>query len=158
MRPRPDGAEPGALDLRFFKHEYLEHIRDKYCQAGVCSSLFDAPCQNACPADQNAWGYVSLIGEGRFKEAIAVIKESNPFPATCGRVCVHPCEGKCRRNQVDQAVAICALKRFAADTDMDSLDPYRPKVAASERQEGGGRRRRTCGAFGGLFPRPEDTG
>jgi NADH-quinone oxidoreductase subunit F len=122
---------PVLSTLRFFKHEYLEHIKDKYCQAGVCSSLFDAPCQNACPADQNAWGYVSLIGEGRFKEAIAVIKESNPFPATCGRVCVHPCEGKCRRNQVDQAVAICALKRFAADTDMNSIDPYRPKVAPS---------------------------
>lgn len=121
---------PVLSTLRFFKHEYLEHIRDKYCQAGVCSSLFDAPCQNACPTDQNAWAYVSLIGEGRFKEAIAVIKESNPFPATCGRVCVHPCEGKCRRNQVDNAVAICALKRFAADTDMNSLDPYRPKVAA----------------------------
>jgi NADH-quinone oxidoreductase subunit F len=121
---------PVLSTLRFFRHEYLEHIRNKYCQAGVCSSLFDAPCQNACPADQNAWAYVSLIGEGRFKEAIAVIKESNPFPATCGRVCVHPCEGKCRRNQVDQAVAICALKRFAADMDMNSLDPYRPKVAA----------------------------
>ncbi len=122
---------PVLSTLRFFKHEYLEHIRDKYCQAGVCSSLFDAPCQNACPTDQNAWGYVSLIGEGKFKEAIAVIKESNPFPATCGRVCVHPCEGKCRRNQVDQAVAICSLKRFAADTDLNSIDPYRPKAAAS---------------------------
>ena len=121
---------PVLSTLRFFKHEYLEHIRDKYCQAGVCSSLFDAPCQNACPADQNAWAYVSLIGEGRFKEAISVIKESNPFPATCGRVCVHPCEGKCRRNQVDKAVAICALKRFAADTDMNSVDPYKPKAAA----------------------------
>ncbi|OPY71083.1 MAG: NADP-reducing hydrogenase subunit HndC [Syntrophorhabdaceae bacterium PtaU1.Bin034] len=121
---------PVLSTLRFFKHEYLEHIKDKYCRAGVCSSLFDAPCQNACPTDQNAWGYVSLIAEGKFREAIEVIKESNPFPATCGRVCVHPCEGKCRRNQVDNAVAICALKRFAADTDMNSLDPYRPKAAA----------------------------
>jgi NADH-quinone oxidoreductase subunit F len=122
---------PVLSTLRFFKHEYEEHIRDKYCQAGVCSSLFDAPCQNACPADQNAWGYVTLIGEGKFKEAIEVIKESNPFPATCGRVCFHPCEGKCRRNQVDEGVAICSLKRFAADTDMNSIDPYRPKVAPS---------------------------
>jgi NADH-quinone oxidoreductase subunit F len=122
---------PVLSTLNFFKHEYEEHIHDKYCQAGVCSSLFDAPCQNACPADQNAWGYVSLIGEGKFREAIEVIKESNPFPATCGRVCFHPCEGKCRRNQVDNAVAICSLKRFAADTDMNSLDPYKPTVAPS---------------------------
>ena len=123
---------PVLSTLRFFRHEYEQHIRDKYCQAGVCSSLFDAPCQNACPADQNAWGYVTLIGEGRFKEAIEVIKESNPFPATCGRVCFHPCEGKCRRNQVDEGVAICALKRFAADADLNSLTPYRPSVAPSK--------------------------
>jgi NADH-quinone oxidoreductase subunit F len=118
---------PILSTLRYFKHEYLEHIEDKYCQAGVCSSLFDAPCQNACPADQNAWGYVTLIGEGRFKEAIAVIKEANPLPAVLGRVCVHPCESKCRRAQVDDAVSICALKRFAADTDMASAQPFRPQ-------------------------------
>ncbi|HAG11586.1 MAG TPA: hydrogenase [Desulfotomaculum sp.] len=120
---------PVLSTLKFFKHEYLEHIRDGYCRAGVCSSLFDAPCQNACPADQNAWGYVTLISEGKFKEAIALIKEANPFPAVCGRVCVHPCESKCQRNQLDKAVAICALKRFAADQDMNSGDPYRPPVA-----------------------------
>jgi len=122
---------PVLSTLRFFKHEYEEHIHDKHCRAGVCSSLFDAPCQNACPTDQNAWGYVSLIAEGRFKDAIAVIKEANPFPAVCGRVCVHPCEGKCRRNQLDESIAICALKRFAADQDMASLDPHRPQAAPS---------------------------
>ncbi len=126
---------PILSTLRFFKDEYLEHIKDKYCRAGVCQALFDAPCQNACPADQNAWGYVTLISEGKFKEAIAVIKESNPFPAVCGRVCVHPCEGKCRRNQIDEPVAICALKRFAADYDLNSYDPYRPPVAKSIQEE-----------------------
>jgi len=119
---------PVLSTLRFFKHEYEEHIRDKHCQAGVCSSLFDAPCQNACPADQNAWGYVTLLSEGRFEDAIAVIKEGNPFPAVCGRVCVHPCETKCRRQQVDEPVSICSLKRFAADFDMNSFSPYRPKL------------------------------
>jgi NADH-quinone oxidoreductase subunit F len=119
---------PVLSTLRFFKHEYIEHIKDKHCRAGVCQSLFDAPCQNACPADQNAWGYVTLISEGRFKEAVGVIKEGNPFPATCGRVCIHPCETKCRRRQVDQPIAICALKRFAADYDMNSLEPYRPAI------------------------------
>ena len=119
---------PVLSTLRFFKHEYEEHIRDKHCQAGVCSSLFDAPCQNACPADQNAWGYVTLLSEGRFEDAIAVIKEGNPFPAVCGRVCVHPCETKCRRQQVDEPVSICSLKRFAADFDMNSFSPFRPKL------------------------------
>lgn len=118
---------PILSTLRYFKHEYLEHIEDKFCRAGVCSSLFDAPCQNACPTDQNAWGYVTLISEGRFKDAIAVIKEANPLPATLGRVCVHPCEDKCRRGKIDDPVSICSLKRFAADLDMESGKPYTPK-------------------------------
>ena len=120
---------PVLATLRYFKNEYEEHIKDKYCRAGVCSALFDAPCQNACPTDQNAWGYVTLISEGKLKEAIAVIKEDNPFPAVCGRVCIHPCESKCRRNQIDEPVAICSLKRFAADYDMNSYEPYKPQIA-----------------------------
>jgi NADH-quinone oxidoreductase subunit F len=119
---------PVLATLRYFKHEYLEHINDKHCRAGVCSALFDAPCQNACPTDQSAWGYVTLISEGKFKEAIALIKEANPFPAVLGRVCVHPCESKCRRGQLDQPVAICSLKRFVADMDMNSFPSYRPPV------------------------------
>jgi NADH-quinone oxidoreductase subunit F len=119
---------PILSTLRYFKHEYMEHIEDKHCRAGVCSALFDAPCQNACPADQNAWGYVTLISEGKMKEAIALIKESNPFPATLGRVCVHPCESKCRRSQIDAPVSICSLKRYAADVDMQSYPRYKPEV------------------------------
>ncbi len=119
---------PVLSTLRFFQDEYEEHIHDKHCRAGVCTSLFDAPCQNACPTDQNAWGYVTLISEGRFKEAIAVIKEANPFPAVLGRVCFHPCENKCRRSQVDAPVSICALKRFAADVDLSASPSYRPAV------------------------------
>jgi NADH-quinone oxidoreductase subunit F len=120
---------PVLSTLRFFRQEYEEHIKQKHCRAGVCQSLFDAPCQNACPADNNAWGYVTLISEGKFKEALAVIKERNPFPATMGRICFHPCEAKCRREQVESPVAICALKRFAADADMESNDPYVPEIS-----------------------------
>jgi NADH-quinone oxidoreductase subunit F len=119
---------PVLSTLRFFREEYEEHIQHKHCRAGVCQTLFDASCQNVCPADNNAWGYVTLISEGKFKEAIAVIKERNPFPRTMGRICFHPCEAKCRREQVETPVAICALKRFAADYDMDSNDPYVPPV------------------------------
>ena len=120
---------PVLSTLRFFKHEYIEHIVDKHCRAGVCSSLFDAPCQNACPTDQNAWGYVTLISEGKFKEAIALIKEANPFPAVLGRVCYHPCETKCRRAQIDEPVAICSLKRFVSDIDMAAYPSFKPESA-----------------------------
>lgn len=126
---------PVLSTLRFFRDEYEEHIKHKHCRAGVCSSLFDAPCQNACPTDQNAWGYITLISEGRFREAIALIKEDNPFPAVCGRVCIHPCESKCRRSQIDEPLAICSLKRFAADYDMNSFEPYRPEKADQKQEK-----------------------
>ena len=75
-----------------------------------------SPCKNTCPADTSAQGYIALIAQGRYEEALEVIKQYNPFPATVGRVCHHPCETECNRGKVDEPVAICALKRFVADT------------------------------------------
>jgi len=74
-----------------------------------------APCRDGCPAGQRAQGYVALIAEGRYREALRVIKEDNPFPSVCGRTCHHPCEGHCARALVDEAVSIMALKRFVVD-------------------------------------------
>ena len=74
-----------------------------------------SPCKNACPADTSAQGYVALIAQRRYAEALEVVREYNPFPATVGRVCHHPCETECNRGEVDGPVAICALKRFVAD-------------------------------------------
>ena len=74
-----------------------------------------SPCKNTCPAETSAQGYIALIQAGRYKEALDVVKEYNPFPASVGRVCSHPCEEKCNRGKLDSPVAICSLKRFAAD-------------------------------------------
>ncbi|MFH1930580.1 MAG: FAD-dependent oxidoreductase [Pseudomonadota bacterium] len=74
-----------------------------------------APCRLACPIDMNPQGYVALIGQGRFDEAYELILDKNPLPGICGRVCHHPCETACRRQETDDPVAICALKRFATD-------------------------------------------
>jgi NADPH-dependent glutamate synthase beta subunit-like oxidoreductase/Pyruvate/2-oxoacid:ferredoxin oxidoreductase delta subunit len=74
-----------------------------------------APCRNACPIDQRAQGYVALIREGNFAEAYLTIKEENPFPSICGRVCNHRCEEACNRATVDAPVNIMGLKRFVAD-------------------------------------------
>ncbi len=74
-----------------------------------------SPCKAACPAETSAQGYVALIEAGRYEEALEVVREYNPFPASVGRVCTHPCEVKCTRGKLDSPVAICALKRFAAD-------------------------------------------
>jgi formate dehydrogenase (NADP+) beta subunit len=79
-----------------------------------------APCQRACPAGIEIPSYIRKIKEGDYLGAVRVIKETNPFPLVCGRICVHPCEYECRRNLVDEPVAINHLKRFAADYEMNS--------------------------------------
>ncbi|HUL00601.1 MAG TPA: FAD-dependent oxidoreductase, partial [Nitrospirota bacterium] len=76
------------------------------------------PCKNACPAGVNVPGYIALIKAGREKDAYNLIRKENPFPAVCGRVCVHLCESKCVRGEVDQAIAIRHLKRYAADRSL----------------------------------------
>lgn len=85
-----------------------------------------APCIQACPAGIDIQRYVRHIGNGNFEEAIRTIKANNPFPVACGRVCPHPCEAQCRRNLVDEPVAIDNLKRFVADWDIKN-GPYMPK-------------------------------
>jgi len=74
-----------------------------------------APCRTACPTDQRAMGYIALIREKRYADAYWAIRREHPFPSVCGRVCNHPCEDACMRNQVDEPVNIMVLKRFVAD-------------------------------------------
>lgn len=92
-----------------------------------------APCKDTCPAGVDVQGYISLIDKGMYNEAVALIKEVNPLPAICGRVCVRPCEVSCRRNLLDEnnAVGIDYLKRFAADYDLQSDNKYKPEIAPS---------------------------
>jgi len=74
-----------------------------------------SPCRATCPAHVNPHAYVRLISQGKLKEALEVVRRRNPFPGVCGRICHHPCEDKCLRGEIDQPIAICDLKRFAAD-------------------------------------------
>ncbi|OFX88738.1 MAG: hypothetical protein A2W99_04525 [Bacteroidetes bacterium GWF2_33_16] len=93
----------------------------------------EAPCKQRCPAGVDVQGYISLIEKGLYSEAIGLIKQTNPLPAICGRVCVRPCEVACRRNNLDEgtAVGIDYLKRFAADKDLLSKTRYIPEIAPS---------------------------
>jgi heterodisulfide reductase subunit A-like polyferredoxin len=90
-----------------------------------------APCRDACPAHQRAQGYIALIREGRFDDALRVIKEDNPFPGICGRICNHRCEDACNREKLDEPINIRALKRFV--TDQVYAQPRVP-VQQSERR------------------------
>jgi len=77
------------------------------------------PCRAACPLQVNAQGYIALISQGKFKEALTLVREKNPLPGICGRVCTHPCEGECQRQNVDEPIAIDLLKRFVADYEKE---------------------------------------
>ncbi len=94
-------------------------ISRRYAQAVPAAVAVDkegiSPCRIACPAEVNAHAYVALMANGRFAEALKVVRRTNPFPASCGRVCTHPCETDCRRSDLDEAVSICHLKRFLTD-------------------------------------------
>ena len=109
---------PVLSTIRHFRSEYETHIRQKRCPAGVCADLVRAPCQNACPAGVDVPGYVSLIGEKRYAEALRLHRERNPFASVCARVCFHACEDKCRRATLDAPVAIRGLKRFLVEQEV----------------------------------------
>jgi formate dehydrogenase major subunit len=91
------------------------------------------PCKQTCPAGVDVQGYISLIDKGMYNDAVALIKETNPLPAICGRVCVRPCEAECRRNLLDEGapVGIDYLKRFASDYDLDSPTKFVPEILPS---------------------------
>lgn len=87
-----------------------------------------APCKTACPAHIAVQGYLRLAAQGKYTEALALIKKENPFPAVCGRICNHKCETECTRGTVDQAVAIDEVKRFIADHDLNADTRYIPPM------------------------------
>jgi len=93
------------------------------------------PCKDACPAHIDVQGYVALIGQGNFAEALALIRRTIPFPGVIGRVCNHPCEIACNRGEYDQPIAICALKRFVADREREpapvpTIEKHRDQTVA----------------------------
>ncbi|MCK4569234.1 MAG: FAD-dependent oxidoreductase [Bacteroidales bacterium] len=108
------GARKTALDLILSNH-YADCI---------------GPCKQSCPAGVDVQGYISHIEKGQYHEAVALIKETNPLPAICGRVCVRPCEVACRRNLLDEGapVGIDYLKRFVSDFDLESENKYVPEI------------------------------
>jgi NADH-quinone oxidoreductase subunit F len=109
--------------IRHFRHEWEAHIRDKHCEAGVCATMFKARCTNACPADVDVPGFVSLVGEKRFDEALRLHRERNPLASICGRVCFHPCESKCQRAGLDAPVSIRGVKRFMTEQETEIVLP-----------------------------------
>ncbi len=123
---------PVLTTLRYFRDEYESHIKRQHCPAVVCRGLVSAPCKHTCPAGIDVPRYIRCIATGRHLDAFNVIREKIPFPSVCGYVCFHPCELKCRRSELDDPIAIRALKRFVADYSR-SRPPDGTSGSAAER-------------------------
>jgi len=117
-------------------------------QKYTIDKIGEPPCVNACPAGVNAQGYVALIKEGKFQEALDLVRVNNPFPSVCGRICTHVCEENCNRNEVDEPVAVRALKRFVADYERKHGRKKKEKKENEEEKElpGKGRKVAVIGA------------
>lgn len=126
---------PVLSTLNYFMEEYEQHIKYKRCPAAACKGIISSACQHICPLGQDVPCYVGLIVQGKFKEAVEIIKKENPLPLICGRVCHHPCEDKCRAGDGGAPIAIRSLKRFLADYELEhgiSIEK-KPKQARDER-------------------------
>jgi NADH-quinone oxidoreductase subunit F len=114
---------PVLSTIRYSRDEYVAHIVEKRCPANSCEALITTTCSSACPAHVNVPEYVALIAEGRFVEALEVIRRRNPLASVCGRACDHPCERFCRRGDLDAPVAVRHLKRFVTDRARKPANP-----------------------------------
>ena len=150
---------PVLTTLRHFRNEFEDHIVSHRCQAGVCEELALSPCENSCPLHMNIPRFLQLYKEQRLDEAFESVIMDNPLPSSTGRVCQHPCDNRCRRQTLDEAVNMREVHRFIADSIFNSdrreemfkrilarkLDPHRTQD-------------RDCGSRagrpdGGLLPR-----
>ncbi len=107
----PDLYEEGLKERKAAYKLYTQAVPTSY----AIEKLGVAPCRDSCPAGQRAQGYIAMIAQGRYREALRVIKEDNPFPSVCGRTCHHPCEQSCTRAMADEPISIMSLKRFVVD-------------------------------------------
>jgi heterodisulfide reductase subunit A-like polyferredoxin len=120
----PSEFDAGLIDRKAAYKRYPQATPNAYAidKAGI------SPCKAGCPAGIHVQGYVALIAQGKYKEALALIRKHNPLPAICGRVCTHPCETACTRAKVDDPIAIMQLKRFVTDWEYTQEAPQVPHI------------------------------
>lgn len=111
-----EGARVAYDSIRAYRDDFNAHIKTGYCTIHYDNPV---PCVAYCPAHVDIPGYVALVSEGRYADAVRLIRKDNPFPSTCALICEHPCENHCRRGIVDDAVNIRGLKRMAVDNSGD---------------------------------------
>ncbi len=117
-----EAAEMVLKGVLGFRDDYLEHVRHHRCLGSLNQPV---PCVALCPAGVDIPGYIALVRAGRCADAVRLIRKDNPFPVSCGLICEHPCEARCRRNMIDSSVNIRGLKRYATDHAGDVPFPAR---------------------------------
>ncbi len=109
------GTGAGAIvlnSLRYFYDDYVAHVEHGHCFSHAEGPV---PCVSYCPAHVDIPGYLALVNEGRYQDAVRLIRKDNPFPVACAYICEHPCESRCRRQMIDEPLNIRGLKRYAVD-------------------------------------------
>jgi len=143
--------KPALSTLKYFIKEYEDHILEHRCAGATCDAMVISACQHACPAGIDVPNYVAAIAADKYEKAVEIIRERNPFPAVCGRICIHPCELKCRRGELDEPVAIRSLKRFASDWYFDHIGKPKEPFPVTKDQKvavvGAGPAGLTCAYF-----------
>ncbi|MEW6672385.1 MAG: FAD-dependent oxidoreductase, partial [Thermodesulfobacteriota bacterium] len=143
----PNEYDRGLSQRKAIYKQYPQAIPGAYAvtKRGI------APCKVSCPAHVSIQGYIALINDGKYKEALALFKQNHPFPGVCGRVCHNPCELACKRKDVDEALSIKNLHRFIADKDLAAETPYLPEIKTSREEKiaiaGAGPAGLTCAYF-----------
>ncbi len=124
------GQTPKKTTETPYDHEWGEDKwnKENWRKVIMASETGTSPCKSKCPAHISIQGYIKKASQGKYDEALNVIKRDNPFPAVCGRICPHSCETECTRNAVDEPIAIDEIKKFLADMDLKSAETYVPKV------------------------------
>ena len=123
----PNAYDEGLSECKAIYKQYEQAIPSAF----AVRKTDPAPCRNACPAGINVQGYVQMVSQGKYREALQIVMEELPLPGVLGRICPHPCEDACRRCDVEAPVAICSLKRLAAD----QFDPRDIEIPCLPRRE-----------------------
>ena len=119
-----EAAEMVLKGIRGFREDYEEHVKHGRC---IGEQNQPVPCVSLCPAHVDIPGYIALIHEGRYSDAVQLIRKDNPLPAVCGLICEHPCETRCRRTMVDDPINIRGLKRYAVENEKTIPKPKMEK-------------------------------
>lgn len=123
-----EAAHMVLAGLDGFREDYIHHIEHGKCSYHITQPV---PCVALCPAGVDIPGYIALVKEERYSEAVQLIRKDNPFPTACALICEHPCEARCRRNMIDSSVNIRGLKRMAVDNARANTVPAPPKAEST---------------------------